>query len=315
MKKVIIIINPVSGTISKSKIPQVVSNILPPQSFQTEIIYTQQPGHASQLTQQALEKQADYIVAAGGDGTVNEVARAMVHTSSILGIIPVGSGNGLARDLGIPMDIRKAIEIIAKGHSLTIDYGKANEHIFFCTCGVGFDALVSEKFSEGKRRGSISYAKNAIVEYLKFKPDVYEITLENGTILKEKAFLITCANASQYGNNAYIAPQADKRDGLMDIVVVAPINPFDVGPLAIQLFTKQIDHNQRVSHYRSRKAIIKRQQAGPMHVDGEPLYTGTEISLEIIPEGLRVITPLNTTKPLIPNPLENIQLFFREIFQ
>jgi YegS/Rv2252/BmrU family lipid kinase len=315
MKKVTIIINPVSGTISKNKIPRLASEILPSQSFQTEIIYTQQPGHASQITQEALDKKVDYIVAAGGDGTVNEVARAMIHTSAILGIIPVGSGNGLARDLGIPMDIRKAIEIIAKGHNLTIDYGKANEHIFFCTCGVGFDAIVSEKFSEGKKRGSISYAKNAIAEYLKFKPDIYEITLENGTTLREKAFLITCANASQYGNNAYIAPQADKRDGLMDIVVLAPINPFDVGPLAIQLFTKQIDHNQRVSYYRSRKAIIKRSHAGPMHVDGEPLQAGAEIFLEIIPEGLHVITPLSTKKQLIPNPLENIQLFFREFFQ
>jgi YegS/Rv2252/BmrU family lipid kinase len=315
MKKITIIINPVSGTISKHKIPQLINDILQPQLFQTEIVYTQQPAHASLLTQEALDKNADYIVAAGGDGTVNEVARAMVHTSSTLGIIPIGSGNGLARDLGIPMDIRKAIEIIAEGHSLTIDYGKANDHIFFCTCGVGFDAIVSEKFSEGKKRGSISYAKNAITEYLKFKPDIYEITLENGMTLKEKAFLITCANASQYGNNAYIAPQADKRDGLMDIVVLAPINPLDVGPLAIQLFTKQIDHNQRVSHYRSRKAIIKRDQAGPMHVDGEPLHAGTDIFLEIIPEGLRVITPLSTTKPLIPNPLENIQLFFREMFQ
>jgi YegS/Rv2252/BmrU family lipid kinase len=315
MKKITIIVNPVSGTISKSKIPRLVNEILSPQSFQTEIIYTQQPGHASQLTQQALDRQVDYVVAAGGDGTVNEVARAMVHTSSTLGIIPLGSGNGLARDLGIPMDIRKAIEIIAGGHSLTIDYGKANEHIFFCTCGVGFDAVVSEKFSEGKKRGSISYAKNAIAEYLKFKPDIYEITLENGTVLKEKAFLITCANASQYGNNAYIAPHADKRDGLMDIVVVAPINPFDVGTFAIQLFTKQIDHNQRVSYYRSRKVTIKRNQAGPMHVDGEPLQAGTEISLAIIPEGLHVITPLDAKKPLIPNPLENIQLFFREIFQ
>jgi YegS/Rv2252/BmrU family lipid kinase len=315
MKKVTIIINPVSGTISKNKIPRLANEILHSQSFQTEIVYTQQPRHASQITQEALDKNVDYIVAAGGDGTVNEVARAMIHTSASLGIIPVGSGNGLARDLGIPMDIRKAIEIIAKGHNLTIDYGKVNEHIFFCTCGVGFDAIVSEKFSEGKRRGSISYAKNAIAEYLKFKPDIYEITLENGTTLREKAFLITCANASQYGNNAYIAPQADKRDGLMDIVVLAPINPFDVGPLAIQLFTKQIDHNQRVSHYRSRKAIIKRSQAGPLHVDGEPLQAGTEIFLEIIPEGLRVITPLNTTKQMIHNPLENIQLFFRGIFQ
>ncbi|MDR2058493.1 MAG: diacylglycerol kinase family lipid kinase [Dysgonamonadaceae bacterium] len=316
MKKISVIVNPISGTISKDNISKLINRLLHPQTFQTEIFYTQCAGHASVLTQQALNKGVDYIVAAGGDGTVNEVARAMVHTSATLGIIPVGSGNGLARDLGIPMDIKKAIELIAQAqYTQVIDYCKANEHIFFCTCGVGFDAVVSEKFSESKKRGSISYAKSAIAEYLKFKPDVYEITLDEGTTLKEEAFLITCANASQYGNNAYIAPDANNRDGLMDIVIVAPINPLDVGPLTIQLFTKQIINNQRVSYYRSSKVTIKRNHPGPMHVDGESLHAGTEILLKTIPAGLRVIAPLKTNKQrTLQNQLENIHLFFREIF-
>jgi YegS/Rv2252/BmrU family lipid kinase len=316
MKKIDIIINPISGTVSKNKIPGLVNNILHPQSFQTEIFYTQYAGHASLLTRQLLDKGADYIIAAGGDGTVNEIARTMVHTSSTLGIIPIGSGNGLARDLGIPMDMKKAIELIAQAQSITIDYCKANEYIFFCTCGVGFDAMVSERFSGEKKRGSISYAKSAITEYLKFKPDVYELILDDGTVVKEKAFLITCANTSQYGNNAYIAPNANIRDGLMDIVMLAPLNSLDVAPLTIQLFTKQIAHNHRFNHYRSPKVTIKRSHPGPMHVDGEPLYAGTEISIETIPAGLQVIAPANANKtPTIQSQIEDIQLFFREFFQ
>jgi YegS/Rv2252/BmrU family lipid kinase len=317
MKKIYIIVNPVSGTVSKDKIPGLINEILHPQSFQTEIVYTQYAGHAFVLAQQALDSKADYIVAAGGDGTVNEIAQTLVHTSSTLGIIPIGSGNGLARDLGIPMDMKKAIELIVQAQSITIDYCKANEYTFFCTCGVGFDAMVSERFSGERKRGSISYVKSAITEYLKFKPDEYELLLDDGTIVKEKAFLITCANTSQYGNNAYIAPNANIRDGLMDIVMLAPINPLDVAPLAIQLFTKQISHNHRFSHYRSRKVTIRRSQPGPMHVDGEPLYAGTEILIETIPAGLQVIAPLmkaNKT-PSIQSQIEDIQLFFREFFQ
>jgi YegS/Rv2252/BmrU family lipid kinase len=316
MEKIYIIVNPISGTISKDKIPVLINKILPPSSFQTEIVYTRYAGHASILAQQALQKDITYIVAAGGDGTVNEIARTLIGTSATLGIIPIGSGNGLARDLGIPMDMKKAIELIAQKQSITIDYCKANEYVFFCTCGVGFDAIVSERFSGEKKRGSISYVKSAITEYLKFKPDVYEMILDDGSVVKEKAFLITCANTSQYGNNAYIAPNANIRDGLLDIVMIAPINPLDVAPLAIQLFTKQIGHNQRFNHYRSRKVTIRRSQPGPMHVDGEPLYAGTEISIETIPAGLQVIAPSKANKaPSIQSQVEDIQLFFREFFQ
>jgi YegS/Rv2252/BmrU family lipid kinase len=316
MKKIQVIINPTSGTISKDNIPKLINELLPPQSFEIEIAFTQYAGHASELTRLAIEKGVEAVIAVGGDGTVNEIARALVHTSAALGIIPIGSGNGLARDLGIPMDIKKAIKLIAEAQPLTIDYCKANEYFFFCTCGVGFDAMVSEKFSEGKKRGPVSYVKSAITEYLKFRPDMYEITLDDGTVIKEKAFLVTCANASQYGNNAYIAPNANSRDGLMDIVLLAPINPFDVGPLTIQLFTKLINHNHRFNHYRSPKVTIRRSQPGPMHVDGEPLYAGTEIFIETIPGGLNVIAPPNAPKTQpFQNQIEDIQLFFREFFQ
>ena len=315
-KKICIIINPISGTSSKARIPGLVEKMFEPDLFEIEIIKTEFAGHATGLTQKALDDHFDYIVAAGGDGTVNEVARTMIHSDAAMGIIPLGSGNGLARDLGISMDVKKAIETIVAGNRITIDYCKADGHNFFCTCGVGFDALVTERFSEGKKRGPISYVKSAITEYFKFVPDIYEIALDDGSVIKEKAFLVTCANASQYGNNAYIAPNANISDGKMDIIVLAPISPIEVGPIAVQLFTRQINNNHRVSHYRAEKVRIKRSKPGPMHVDGEPIYSGKEIEIETIPGGLHVIAPEKGAKILpVQRPIEDIQLFFREFFQ
>ena len=314
MKKVFTIINPISGTVPKKKIAGLIKKMFHPDLFETAIVVTEYAGHAIELTRRALEDGFDYIIAAGGDGTVNEVARTMVHSNSSLGIIPLGSGNGLARDLGISMDTKKAIATIIAGNTITIDYCKANEYAFFCTCGVGFDALVSERFSEGKKRGPISYVKSAITEYIKFRPDTYKITLDDGTVIDEKAFLITCANASQYGNNAYIAPNANIQDGKMDVVVLTPLHPIDVGPITFQLFTKQIKNNHKASHYRSEKVLIKRGMPGPMHIDGEPIYAGKEIAIETIPAGLHVIAPVESAKVQpMHRPIEDMQLFFRDL--
>ncbi len=313
MKKIYFIINPVSGTGSKEKIPFLIEQVFSSGLYQPEIIFTEYPGHASDLTRSAIEKKADIVVAVGGDGTVNEIAKSMIHSETALGIVPMGSGNGLARDLRIPLDSRKALEVIHKGNITSIDYCKANGHVFFCTCGVGFDAMVSERFSEGKLRGSISYVISVISEYLKFQPDNYTIMLDQETI-KEKAFLITCANASQYGNNAYIAPHANIQDGKMDIAIISPINPLEAGPLAIQLFTKQIDKNNKLRSFQSRKVIIKRSKPGPMHIDGDPILAGKKITVATVPSGLRVVVPVKEDlQTPIQAQINDIQSFFREI--
>jgi len=139
---------------------------------------------------------------------VNEVARALVNTDITLGILPLGSGNGLARDLGIPMDIEKALDIILQGHTRAIDYGIANGHIFFCTCGFGFDAFVSDRFADEKKRGPLGYVRNVLESVVDFRAEEYEITYDEGSIT-EKAFILTCANASQYGNDAFIATRGE----------------------------------------------------------------------------------------------------------
>lgn len=292
MERICFIINPISGTSSKEEIPHLIETQFSPKKFQTDILFTEYPKHASELTRQALVENADYVVAVGGDGTVNEVAKAMIRSNAALGIIPVGSGNGLARDLSIPLDIKKAIKVIIDGYITPIDYCKANNHIFFCTCGVGFDAIISERFAEGKHRGALTYVKNAITEYLKYRPETYEIFFED-EVITEKAFLVTCANASQYGNNAFIAPHANIRDGLMDVAILSPINPLDVGPLVVQLFTRQIEKNNKIKYYQTHKLILKRKKSGVMHIDGEPVNTGKKVTIESFHAGLNVIVPEN----------------------
>jgi YegS/Rv2252/BmrU family lipid kinase len=290
MEKIIVIINPISGTASKKHILELLNQYVSPDKFERQIFYTRYRGHAFEIAGRAIEDKADCVIAVGGDGTVNEVAKALIHTSSVLGIVPMGSGNGLARDLFIPMEPRKALDVILERNITAIDYCKANEHIFFCTCGVGFDALVSERFAGEKRRGFWTYLKSAITEFSRFKPDTYDLIFEN-EVLTKSAFLVTCANASQYGNNAFIAPQANMNDGMMDIAVLSPITPFDVGPLIVQMFTKQMMKNSKTEYYRAQKMTIRREKSGVMHIDGEPVPTGETITIETFRSGLQVIVP------------------------
>lgn len=242
------------------------------------------------LLHKKQRKNVHAVVAIGGDGTINEIARSLVHTKTALGIIPCGSGNGLARHLQISMEPKKAIEIINEGIIDVIDYGKINEVPFFCTCGVGFDAFVSLKFAKAGRRGPLTYLEKTLLESLKYQPETYELETEDGT-LKYKAFLIACGNASQYGNNAYIAPQAMLTDGLLDVTILEPFTVLDVPSLSFQLFNKTIDQNSRIKTFRCQTLRIHRTKPGVVHFDGDPMMMGENIDVKVIKEGLQVIIP------------------------
>ena len=241
--------------------------------------------HTDTLTLEDLLQYSRKLLAPQG-----RIARAMLRSDAVLGIIPKGSGNGLALELHIPMDVRRAIDLIVKGHVSTIDCCKANGRVFFCTCGVGFDAAVSQKFAGEKRRGSLTYIKNTVEEYLSYKPEPYELLIDNQTV-KEKAFLVACGNASQYGNNAFIAPHANIQDGKMDITILSPFGPLDIAPLAIQLFTKQIDRNSKIKTFKGKEVTIIRQNPGVMHLDGEPIMADSRIEISVLPKSLNVLTP------------------------
>lgn len=287
--KIYVIINPVSGTKSKKNIPEKMMAI-DPRKHDVHIIMTGYEGHATQIALEAVNNKVDCVIVVGGDGTINEVAKALVNTDTVLGIIPSGSGNGLARDLYIPMDYTKAIQILVEGNVKRIDYGVANGNIFFCTCGVGFDAIVSEKALSKSSRGKLMYARNMLSTFYNFKPEKYIIESPDGTFDNE-AFLITCANASQYGNNAYIAPQADIQDGKMNISILKPLLVTDVPQTAIQMFSKNLKNNSKLVEIITSEAIIRREKEGVMHLDGNAIQTDKDIYVKIIKQGLNVLVP------------------------
>ena len=252
-----------------------------------------------------MEEKTDIVVAVGGDGTVNEVARSLVHTESALGIIPCGSGNGLARHLCLPIDMRKSIEIINQCQIEPFDYGIINGLPFFCTCGMGFDAFISLKFAEAGKRGPITYVENVLKEGLKYKPDTYEVIDETGSH-SHKAFLIACANASQYGNNAYIAPGATMKDGLLDVIIMEPFNALDAPQIAADLFMKTLGNNSKIKTFRTKHLHIHRTEEGAIHYDGDPIVTGTDIDINIEHFGIRIVTnPDATEDDAQPNPVLN----------
>lgn len=287
-KRIVFVVNPISGTQGKKAIVKWINEQIDRTVYDCSIVKTEYAGHATQLAAAAVKEGVDVVTAIGGDGTINEVARSLVHTNTALGIIPCGSGNGLARHLGIPMEPKAAIDLLNKGKRLCIDYGKINNIPFFCTCGVGFDAFVSLKFADSGKRGLLTYLENTLHESLVYRPETYEIENEEGMV-KHKAFLIACGNASQYGNNAYIAPQASLTDGLMDVTILEPFTVLDVPSLSFQLFNKTIDQNSRIKTMRAKKIKIHRQHDGVLHFDGDPLMAGKELEVEIIPQGLSVI--------------------------
>lgn len=308
-KGVLVIINPNSGARIKPNIQKFSRSILDSEKFDITITETQYAGHATELAKQAIANNYTYVIAVGGDGTINEIAKTLAHSPIAMGIIPMGSGNGLARHLNIPMDIRKALMIINQEQVESIDYCVANDHLFFTTCGVGFDARVSYKFSKSRFRGGFNYLRSMMIEYLSYRPESYEIVID-GEKSREKAFLITCANASQYGNNAFIAPQADLKDGKMDVAVLRPFTPFDIATIGLQLFTKQIDRNSKIKIIETDKITILRQKPGEVHLDGEPMMMDSDIKVHTVAGGLKVIVPEGEKKNESP-----IQLLFDLLFQ
>ena len=288
-KEITFIINPISGTHSKEDLPALIESRLDQEHFHYELAYTEYRGHAAEIARRCAEQQKDIVVAVGGDGTVNEVARSLTHTQTALAIIPFGSGNGLARHLCLPLDTKKAIDTINHCKIEDFDYGVINDQPFFCTCGMGFDAFISLKFAEAGKRGAITYIENVLKEGLKYKPETYSVEDETGS-KKYKAFLIACANASQYGNNAYIAPGATMKDGEMDVIIMEPFDVLDAPQIAADLFMKTLTNNSKIKTFRAKKIHIHRKEPGAIHFDGDPMMTEADIDVHIEHNGIRILT-------------------------
>ncbi len=275
-----------------------------------EVALTEGPCHATQLARQAAADGFYAVIVCGGDGTVNEAATGLTETNTALGIVPAGSGNGLARHLGIPVDVDRSLRVIAGRHIISADYGLANGRPFFCTFGTGFDAAVSERFARQKRRGLIMYLKSAIDEYVKFSPDEYIIEANDLTIT-DKALLVVVCNASQYGNNAFIAPDASVTDGELDVTVVHSGNLFTDAICGLDILTGFIGKNAYVDTFRAQRVTIKRKRSGSAHIDGDPVVMPTRIDISCRPGALKLFAPTDSTrfKPIVTPAA----LFFRDL--
>ena len=286
--KIVFIVNPKSGTKNKEGLPALIDAILDKERFEPTIIFTQYAGHGRELAARLVKEKYEYIIACGGDGTMNEVASELVHTDSVFGIIPYGSGNGLARHLSIPMSPKKALQQINNHTIKLMDYGLAGETKFFCTCGAGFDANISHKFATQGKRGFLTYLKTTVKEYFNYKPCIY--VLKNDEIeITQQAFLVTFANASQYGNNAFIAPRASTSDGLLDVCILKPFSLFYVPWLASLLFLRKIDKSKHITIVRAKEITLTRKNAGAFHLDGDPVEKEKEVRVKVVAAGLKVL--------------------------
>lgn len=311
-RRVALIVNPASGTVSKLKIVPHVVEKLARLGIDIDTYNTSHAGHATELARHAaLAGKYDAVLVCGGDGTVNEAACGLLGTDMPMAIVPAGSGNGLARHLGMPVDIDRSLNIFAHGNIIDADCGTANGSNFFCTFGVGFDAAVSERFARSRRRGLTTYLISALDEYVRFCPDEYVIEA-NGRTIAEKAFLVVVCNASQYGNNAFIAPNASITDGKLDVTIVHTGNLVQQALLGMDFITGYIGRNALIDTFRTSSLRIHRKDGGPAHIDGDPVEMPSDISIECRPAALKIFAPTKETsfKPII-TPMS---LFFRDMF-
>lgn len=308
--KALLVINPISGTLSKEGLRERVEEELRAKGIEVSTEFTGYPGAAYDLSVKGIDNGCDIIIAAGGDGTFHECAEACRDRDTALGLIPCGSGNGFARHLGIPLNVKGSLDIIAGGHIVGCDYGDVNGNPFFCTMGVGFDATVSHKFAGLKRRGRMSYVKTAMQEYLSYQPAEYMIS-SNGNVLTERALVVAICNVSQYGNNAYIAPRASLTDGLLDVTVIRNGPVFQQAMAGIGLLSGQIDRNRYVDTFKARDVKIIRLKDGPAQIDGEPLTLGRKVSIHCEHACLKVLG--NGSEPEFRPIITPVQAFFADM--
>lgn len=295
-----LVINPISGTGSKKGVAESVEKRLRAHGLRLDVRPTGARGDATAFAREAAARGYGGVLVCGGDGTVNETALALRDGDTPMGILPAGSGNGLARHLGIPVDIDAALEIALRGNVVRADYGTVNNIPFFCTFGMGFDAAVSHRFARQSRRGMLSYIRSALSEYVQFRPQTYTLSA-NGKILTEKAFLVAVCNASQWGNNAYIAPEASITDGLLDITVVHSGSPIDAAVMGMDIFTGFINKNTMVHCFRAPAAVIYRASSGEAHVDGEPTMLDEILDIKCHRASLPLFAPeaQSTFRPIV----------------
>jgi len=286
--KISFIVNPISGGKDKSQVLSAIGKHLDFSIWRAGILFTGGPGEAVKM---AREADADVVVAVGGDGTVSEVAKGLLGTGKALGIIPCGSGDGLALHLGISRDPVKAVKTLNRQAFTDIDVAYMNDRPFFCTAGFGLDAQVSLDFAKSSSRGLSNYITLAWEEWKKHPLTSYVIADESGLVWEGDAVFVTAANANQWGNQARIAPMASLRDGLLDVVVVNPFRTLEIPDLATRLMTGRADTSRHFLHFRGPSFKITRKGSGAVHYDGDPFEGKSEFNIHVVPQQLEVVVP------------------------
>ncbi|MGV3686016.1 MAG: diacylglycerol/lipid kinase family protein [Daejeonella sp.] len=288
-KNITFFINPISGGKTKLNFPEMADKFIDPAKFCPTYIFTEAAGHAHQLAKEMVEGDTNILVAVGGDGTINEIASAVEGSGKIIGIIPYGSGNGLARSLGIPLNDKQAVQRLNKLNVNRIDSGTFNGRSFFNMAGIGFDAHISAVFASNVKRGLGGYVKTAITEITNYQCQHYILEID-GKRINRDAFMISIANSSQFGNNAHISPFASLKDGLLDVCITKPFPLYQFPVLGYRMFSRSTHKSKYVEIIKGKKIRIVREGRGTIHLDGEPCDMASELQIEIKPLSLSVLT-------------------------
>lgn len=290
MKSMLIILNPIAGKGIAKKVEQLLDESGMNEHFNVQIQYTKHGGHAAEIAAKAVQEKIDVVVAAGGDGTVNEVASQLVHSTTALGIIPIGSGNGLARHLGYSMQIKKCLQQIAESKTEKIDTLLINNRFGVNVSGFGFDGFVAWKFNKEGKRGLSNYTKIALREYAKYSPIHFELEgLPKPHF--SNAHMLVIANASQFGNAAIIAPTAQLADGLMDVVLVRKPSPLQLPRMFYRLFTGKLKDADYLQSFKCKQFTATSDREIHLHIDGEACEPIKKINVVLQPKSLFVIDP------------------------
>lgn len=297
-RKFVYFINPISGTGGKGLLLDIISNKTAEKNIPFEILHTNAEGDYAYLKEKIAAENITDVIVCGGDGTVNQVANGLLGVAVNIGIIPMGSGNGLAFAAKIPKRIHKALEVVFAGNAVYIDSFYINKKFSCMLCGLGFDAQVAHDFAKQKKRGLSTYIKQSVKNFFNARNYDFELILD-GRSLNSEAFFISIANSNQFGNNFTIAPQASLHDGLLDIVVVNKMSKLrmiwtilkQIRNGQVRMYEDKKYHKNDIHYFQTKKITIKNPQLAPLHIDGDPAETSEVFEIEIIENAFKLLTP------------------------
>lgn len=289
-ERVFFIINKYSGKGFQPEIEGHIIDACAQADIEATLEYTRHKGHATELANEAVDRGFTRIFARGGDGTMNEVARALVHTPAAMGLLPAGSGNGLARHLAIPLTLDLALRQLTQFRIQPVDTLLINGGLSVNVSGFGFDAHVATHFGKDGQRGLAGYSKLVLGEFFRYKEfDIHGTA--DGKEFHQRAFMVALANASQFGNNALVAPDASVSDGILDVCFIRRIPVLEAVPFIMKMFRGRIEKSRFATLMKAKHVVANVSVAQPLHLDGEPIPPSTRFEIQIQPGSLNVVVP------------------------